>query len=135
MRFFSCFAMIFFSSALDIDECLLDPSSCDAKASCTNSRGSYSCDCKRGFTGNGTACQGMLNILRFGCFCRFSQCKWSKVKKNPWFLSLDIDECSADPSQCDVNANCINNDGSYLCTCLQGFTGNGTICEGRFIYS
>lgn len=54
----------------DIDECSLDPSSCDAKASCTNSRGSYSCDCKRGFTGNGTACEGMLNILRFGCFCR-----------------------------------------------------------------
>ena len=53
-----------------------------------------------------------------------------RLKKTPWFLSLDIDECSADPSQCDVNANCINNDGSYLCTCLQGFTGNGTICEG-----
>ena len=53
-----------------------------------------------------------------------------RLKKNPWFLFLDIDECSADPSQCDVNANCINNDGSYLCTCLQGFTGDGTICEG-----
>ena len=67
---FLLFCNDIFSSSPDIDECLLDPSSCDANAFCTNSRGSYSCDCKRGFTGNGTICEGMLSILRFGCFCR-----------------------------------------------------------------
>jgi len=35
-----------------------------------------------------------------------------------------------DLSQCDENAGCNNNDGSYSCTCKQGFTGNGTVCEG-----
>ncbi len=48
-----------------------------------------------------------------------------------FYLSSDIDECSADPSPCDENADCTNSDGSYSCTCKQGFTGNGTACEGR----
>ena len=47
-----------------------------------------------------------------------------------FYLTLDIDECSADSSQCDENADCTNSDGSYSCTCRQGFTGNGTVCGG-----
>ena len=46
------------------------------------------------------------------------------------FIILDIDECSADSSPCDDNADCDNTDGSYSCTCKRGFTGNGTVCEG-----
>ena len=42
----------------------------------------------------------------------------------------DINECSADTSPCDENADCTNTDGSYSCTCKQGFTGNGAVCEG-----
>ena len=42
----------------------------------------------------------------------------------------DFDECSLEPIPCDENADCTNNDGSYSCTCKQGFTGNGSICEG-----
>ena len=42
----------------------------------------------------------------------------------------DIDECSSDPSPCDENADCTNSDGSYSCTCKQGFAGNGTVCNG-----
>ena len=49
------------------------------------------------------------------------------------FLSIasDIDECSADSRPCDDNANCSNSEGSYSCICKQGFTGNGTVCEGK----
>ena len=43
---------------------------------------------------------------------------------------IDVDECSADSGQCDVNADCINSAGSYSCSCKQGFNGNGTTCEG-----
>ena len=43
---------------LDIDECSTEPSPCDQNADCTNSDGSYSCTCKPGFAGNGTACEG-----------------------------------------------------------------------------
>ena len=42
----------------------------------------------------------------------------------------DIDECTSDPSPCNENADCTNSDGSYSCTCKQGFTGNGTVCNG-----
>ena len=42
----------------------------------------------------------------------------------------DIDECTLDPSPCDENADCTNSDGFYSCTCKQGFTGNGTVCNG-----
>ena len=43
---------------------------------------------------------------------------------------LDIDECTAESSPCDENANCTNTVGSYNCICKQGFSGNGTICQG-----
>ena len=46
------------------------------------------------------------------------------------FFPSDIDECSADSSPCDENADCTNSEGSYSCTCKQGFDGDGTICEG-----
>ena len=56
--------------------------------------------------------------------------------KFPLFLSnqSDIDECSADPSPCNENAECTNSDGSYSCTCKQGFDGDGTACEGKGEY-
>lgn len=42
----------------------------------------------------------------------------------------DIDECSADPSPCDADADCTNSEGSYSCACKQGFTGDGISCQG-----
>jgi len=55
------------------------------------------------------------------------------------FFMSDFDECSLESSPCDENADCTNTDGSYSCTCKQGFTGNGSICEGvrtwKTIYS
>ena len=36
----------------------MDPGSCDENANCTNSDGSFSCTCKKGFTGDGTVCEG-----------------------------------------------------------------------------
>ena len=41
----------------------------------------------------------------------------------------DIDECLSD--RCHKNANCDNLPGSYNCTCLDGFVGNGSFCEGK----
>ena len=44
---------------------------------------------------------------------------------------LDIDECIASPSVCDVNANCSNTRGWYYCTCKAGYTGVGKTCQGK----
>ena len=49
------------------------------------------------------------------------------------YFVLDIDECSKNGSPCDENADCLNNDGSYTCTCKDGFTGNGRVCDGKFL--
>ena len=49
-------------------------------------------------------------------------------------FKLDVDECSEESDPCDENADCINNDGSYSCTCKQGFTGDGVSCSGM-LYS
>ena len=42
----------------DVDECLGMVHQCDGNASCTDVIGSYSCSCKKGYTGNGFACSG-----------------------------------------------------------------------------
>ena len=47
------------------------------------------------------------------------------------FFFLDIDECAASPPVCDINANCSNTRGSYICTCRAGYTGDGKTCQGR----
>lgn len=41
---------------------------------------------------------------------------------------IDIDECTRGTHECDVNANCINIAGSFMCVCDIGFTGNGIQC-------
>lgn len=47
----------FFSS--DIDECLTSP--CSTIGFCTNTPGSFSCQCSVGYTGNGFSCSGIYN--------------------------------------------------------------------------
>ena len=44
-------------------------------------------------------------------------------------IPLDIDECATNP--CDVNAACLNTNGSYECSCRPGFEGDGETCTGN----
>ena len=41
----------------------------------------------------------------------------------------DIDECAAETDECDDNAACTNNIGSYACACNIGFEGSGRTCQ------
>ena len=43
---------------------------------------------------------------------------------------LDINECKLDIDNCDVQATCTNNPGSYSCACNNGWTGDGLSCQG-----
>lgn len=45
------------------------------------------------------------------------------------YYIVDIDECSEE-TPCDQNAECTNTDGSFNCSCMTGYTGNGTHCTG-----
>lgn len=46
-----------------------------------------------------------------------------------FFLIADIDECSSG-HRCHNNATCQNTVGSYTCTCVNGYTGDGINCTG-----
>ncbi|XP_078348946.1 uncharacterized protein LOC144633894 isoform X1 [Oculina patagonica] len=43
----------------------------------------------------------------------------------------DVDECTQGVDECHVNATCNNTEGSYNCTCKDGFTGDGLSCQVR----
>jgi len=44
---------------------------------------------------------------------------------------VDIDECVVNNGGCSISADCINTPGSFNCTCLPGYTGDGIICGGK----
>ena len=47
------------------------------------------------------------------------------------FIS-DVDECQNDTlNNCDDNADCIDTEGSFNCTCRVGYTGTGVQCQGK----
>ena len=35
-----------------------------------------------------------------------------------------------DADSCDMNAECTNTDGSYICSCNAGYSGDGHMCSG-----
>ena len=45
---------------------------------------------------------------------------------------LDVDECSTNSDGCSVNARCYNTEGSHICICNLGFSGNGNSCSGVY---
>ena len=44
---------------------------------------------------------------------------------------IDINECTANATHCDVKATCTNTIGSFTCQCNLGYEGNGTHCVGK----
>ena len=59
----------------DINECSTGADACDVNAKCKNTVGSYTCTCKKGFTGNGKTCTGkILTDMTTGSSKRKSVC-------------------------------------------------------------
>ena len=52
-----------------------------------------------------------------------------------WFpfapFPLDIGECEEEIDNCHADASCTNTDGSFNCTCLIGYSGDGVNCTGK----
>ena len=60
-RFISeTFLSISYPSCADIDECVTGTHNCNERANCTNTNGSFTCQCKEGYTGDGIECEGMI---------------------------------------------------------------------------
>ena len=48
-----------------------------------------------------------------------------------YFIVSDLDECTTNTHDCDVNADCGNTADSYSCKCKAGYTGDGRTCDGK----
>lgn len=69
----------------------------------------------------------LLYIWEFVFFFSI-QSTWSQ-NPNP----TDFDECLASNNSCSPFSLCNNTDGSYTCSCNDGYSGNGTVCIGESI--
>ena len=96
-------------------------------AICTNTNGSYMCQCKTGFAGNGFVCIGM-------CIYLISNIVFANTDNNFASCFADVNECALGTHRCNENAVCINTNGNYTCQCTTGFSGNGFVCTGMSIY-
>ena len=56
------------------------------------------------------------------------------VSTREFFLNTDIDECSEGIDDCDINSDCADTDGSFTCTCREGYLGNGTFCSSKILF-
>ena len=43
-------------------------------------------------------------------------------------LFIDVNECAV-RNECSPHAECINNEGSFVCRCLSGYVGDGRQCR------
>ncbi|XP_053390085.1 uncharacterized protein LOC128553006, partial [Mercenaria mercenaria] len=121
----------------DIDECDRYTARCHRRAQCTNTNGSYVCECHDGFRDIsekgevGIKCQDInecANDSTNPCNRKGSQCinypgGFLCLCDDGWTdnnCSTDINEC-LDSTTCGVRANCSNTDGGYNCTCFPGY--------------
>ena len=110
----------------DVDECE-DSSIC--QGNCTNTIGSYKCDCLEGFYNvNDTLCSDIDECIvdnencnqlctnnegSYECSCL------SGYQRMGFFGCSDINECDQNNGGC--SQLCTNNEGSYECSCLPGY--------------
>ena len=109
-----------YTCTADINECLTNTDDCDECAFCTNTEGSFECNCQPGLIGDGRVCTG-----------RFTTCTVQLFEKRSRQLTVaDIDECADCIDDCGKHATCTNTKGSFECTCNKGYTGDGKTCRG-----
>ncbi|CBY37716.1 unnamed protein product [Oikopleura dioica] len=81
------------ASCDEIDECAEITEPCDAEATCTNyPPGSFTCTCNAGYSGNGA----------------IGNC-------------TTVNECTDNLHNCDPQADCTDTEGSFDCTCIDGY--------------
>lgn len=99
----------------DVDECRLGLHNCHPEAECTNTHGSYSCQCKRGFIGDGQS-----SCVRT-CY---NVCAHGKCMGAPDYIC----KCDLgwDGPDCSVNCGCNNHStcskGIGICDSCQDWT-------------
>ncbi|XP_028416050.1 neurogenic locus notch homolog protein 1-like [Dendronephthya gigantea] len=121
----------------DIDECGKGTHQCSKKANCSNTPGSYNCQCQIGYEGNGKKCNDINECADSPCGynanCTNTNgsyiCECRTGYEGNGINCTDVDECEKGTHKCDNNANCTNTPGSFSCQCQHGYTGEGRKCE------
>lgn len=105
----------------DVDECGLNLHDCHSDAKCTNTDGSYSCLCKKGFIGD-----GRISCVRT-CFetCQNGRCSDAPNYTCTCDLGWNGTDCSSDCG-CNNHSTCIT--GIGVCDECQNWT-EGEHCE------
>ena len=107
-----------------------DGITCIANADCSgNSVENFTCQCLPGYLdvdGTGFNCTGQQKYIAQHCNISLHSMYDSKLILSASFS--DINECELPEINCDMNAQCVNTDGSFDCTCNPGYFGNGTSC-------
>ncbi|XP_028415959.1 fibrillin-1-like [Dendronephthya gigantea] len=112
--------------AADVNECLDDP--CDRKANCTNIVGSYICECRNGYEGNGINCTDVNectgeNYCSSNAACENNigsyECTCNEGYIGSGTECDDIDECTGPSQRCTgAGQSCTNFPGAYRCHCI-----------------
>ncbi|XP_039267699.2 uncharacterized protein LOC120342786 [Styela clava] len=127
---------------LDIDECSIGSDGCDKRVIsgfivgfCSNNPGSYICVCNDGFASNGDTCEDIdecedPNVCAVNEVCTNTFMSYTCTCKAGYELDgtncADVDECTMGTHDCAMdNAGCINIEGGFECSCLDGYTGDG----------
>ncbi|XP_077966704.1 uncharacterized protein LOC144420858 isoform X2 [Styela clava] len=122
-----------------VDQCTSGQHDCDENATCIDSaNGTYTCQCKEGFTGNGFNCTDINE-----CSSEFLPCSNCSNTVGGYSCGCekgfdgenctDIDECQTGRHNCHPRAKCTNTYGSYNCTCDADYYeegDDGTWCSG-----
>ena len=101
----------------DLDECKDSRGKCEGKLHCKNTVGSYACGCDNGYKNM------FLNCIDIDECLNRNQCPENAVCQNSQGsftcecfdgfegdLCTDINECTSNRANCDINAECRNTD-------------------------
>ncbi|XP_071941000.1 uncharacterized protein [Antedon mediterranea] len=106
---------------------------------CENIIGSYMCECRTGFIGDGfncidiDECSTATNLCDTYSVCTNTNGSYSceciiGFTGNGTYCG-DIDECQLAINECNRFASCSNVEGGYMCSCIDGYEGDGKICN------
>jgi hypothetical protein len=93
----------FYCSRNIVDDCADSP--CKNSGTCTDGIDTYSCNC------------ATSNVNSAG------ESGWTGPT-----CEVNVDECTLETDNCDTNANCVNTDGDFTCTCNTNYNGDGLNC-------